>query len=77
MTYLTGHFINEEGLESIKGHKYVSGGYSTIDNIMNKWWEFIVSCVPMWVAPNILTLLGLMCNLVAYAVMASYDTSLG
>lgn len=76
MTYLTGKFITESGLQAIKDHKYKSGGYSFVDNLMNKYWEWSVSLVPMTVAPNTLTLIGLLFNLVFYGIMAFYDTSM-
>ena len=40
-------FITQEGLENLKKYKYVSGGYSKVDNIMNHWWEFCIKLMPM------------------------------
>jgi hypothetical protein len=39
-------FITKEGLEELKRYKYVSGGYSFFDKIMNHWWEFFVKLIP-------------------------------
>ena len=40
-------FITEEGLQNLKNYKYVSGGYSELDKIMNHYWEFVVTFIPM------------------------------
>ena len=40
-------YITEEGLENLKNYKYVSGGYSEVDKIMNPYWEFVVKLIPL------------------------------
>jgi len=40
-------YIPKEGLENLKNYKYVSGGYSTVDNLMNPFWESIVRIYPL------------------------------
>jgi len=40
-------FITREGMENLKKYKYVSGGYSKVDMIMNHYWEFCIKLVPM------------------------------
>lgn len=41
-------YITKEGLNNLKNYKYVSGGYSFVDNIMNKyWWENVITVMPM------------------------------
>lgn len=40
-------YITEEGLKNLKAYKYVSGGYSFMDNIFNHWWEFFVKLIPL------------------------------
>jgi len=34
-------------MENLKKYKYVSGGYSKVDMIMNHYWEFCIKLVPM------------------------------
>lgn len=54
------NFVSEEGAENLKQYKY-----NGIDNslcarlFLNSYWEWVVSKVPTWVAPNVLTLSGL------------------
>ena len=54
-------------------YKYVTTGYSALDNLMNPYWTWVVELVPMTVAPNTLTLVGLIINASAYAIMFYYD----
>lgn len=39
-------YITESGLKALKEYKYVSGGYSVMDKVMNHWWEFFVKLIP-------------------------------
>lgn len=34
-------------LDGLKRYKYVSGGYSPLDNVMNPYWEAVVKLLPM------------------------------
>ena len=74
--YLTGKFITKEGLQHIKEHKYKSGGYSILDNLMNPFWEFVVKLMPKTLAPNSITLLGVVINLSMYFCMWYHDGTL-
>jgi len=47
MNIVKGQFINEHGIDCLKNYKYKSGSYTFMDNAMQPWWEFFVSCVPM------------------------------
>jgi hypothetical protein len=40
-------FITKDGLDNLKKYKYISGGYSPIDKIMNHWWEYVATWIPM------------------------------
>ncbi|CAI2368997.1 unnamed protein product [Moneuplotes crassus] len=74
--YVTGKFITEDGLKNIKNHKYKSGGYSMLDNVMNPFWELVVKLMPMTLAPNMITLLGVIINFALYFAMFYFDRSL-
>ncbi len=40
---------------------------------MNPFWEWCVSLVPTWVAPNLITFIGWLCVILSYANMLVYD----
>ena len=69
-------FITKQGLQNLKLYKYVSGGYSIMDKVMNPWWEFFLSWfIPMWMAPNLITLVGLVINILGTVQFLIYDTT--
>ncbi len=84
-------FITEEGLKRLDEYKYVSGGYSWLDNKMNPFWVFFVdNLVPdvnyqfffysylflKWMAPNLMTTLGFFFMSLSYFIMLFFDCSL-
>eukprot|EP00164_Ancoracysta_twista_P001454 GFYU01001894.1.p1 GENE.GFYU01001894.1~~GFYU01001894.1.p1 ORF type:complete len:399 (-),score=101.14 GFYU01001894.1:39-1133(-) len=69
-------FISAQGLEAIANHKYVSGGYSWLDNKFNPFWVACVELLPMWLAPNLVTLIGLLCVISSYAVIMVHAPTL-
>ena len=69
-------YITDEGLKSIKDHKYKPGAYSNLDNLLNPFWIAVSHKIPKWMAPNTVTLLGLIVLLLSYLWMAVYDMSL-
>lgn len=60
-----GSFISDAGLRNIKEYKYKSGGNTFLDSIMNPFWEFFACQIPENISPNLLTLLGFLCSLIA------------
>lgn len=66
-------FITKEGLRELKRYKYKSGQYTWLDNKMNPYWEWVVSFVPMTVAPNLITFIGWILVIFSYALMLCYD----
>lgn len=68
--------IPPDSLERLKRHKYQSLGYTWLDtNVMNYFWEGCVKVIPLWMAPNLLTLIGFISILSAYVLMTFYDTT--
>ena len=63
-----GLFIPENSLRNLKLYKYSSEDHSLLSKyVLKKWWNSFVLLVPSWMAPNVVTLLGLVfiiCNLI-------------
>lgn len=59
--------LSKKGLDTIANHKYVGGKYTPLDNLLNPFWYFMTERIPLWVAPNLITIIGLQCNLSAFA----------
>ncbi|RCK65337.1 Choline/ethanolaminephosphotransferase 1 [Candida viswanathii] len=55
-----GLFVPTNKLHNLKLYKYSSEDHSIISKyILKKWWSWFVQIFPLWMAPNVVTLLGL------------------
>lgn len=70
-------YIGPAALEKIRNYRYASGMYSPVDTyVLNPFWNWAVTLVPLWVAPNALTLAALWCCLSAYALVVAHCPTL-
>ena len=65
--------LTEAGVEAIANHKYKSGKYTFLDNFLQPFWNFLTDLLPMWLAPNMVTLIGAMHCGVSYFVSWYYS----
>lgn len=68
--------IPETGLEELRKNKYVPGVYSALDLKMNPFWEWLTLSLPLWMAPNLVTLIGFLGLASQVLVFALNDPSL-
>lgn len=72
--------LTDAGVETIANHKYKSGKYTFLDNLLNPVWTTLTELLPMWLAPNMVTFLGAMHCALAYSVTwyhsPNFDTPL-
>ncbi|ESP05564.1 hypothetical protein LOTGIDRAFT_152421 [Lottia gigantea] len=67
-------YLSKEVLRGFDQYKYSSVDTSPVSNyITHPFWNWAVKFVPLWVAPNVLTLTGFILLLVNFAVMTYYD----
>jgi len=51
--------LTEAGLKALDEYKYKSGTCTILDNFLNQyWWTPCANLIPIWMAPNLVTLLG-------------------
>lgn len=55
--------LNEQEIQHLREHKYKSEGTTLLDPPMQKFWKWLVEFCPLWVAPNLLTIVGLALNI--------------
>ncbi|CAF4966675.1 unnamed protein product, partial [Rotaria socialis] len=55
--------LTEQQLKRLKEHKYASEGTTLLDPFMQIFWKWLVEFCPLWVAPNLLTVVGLAINI--------------
>lgn len=74
---LKGQYISQTGLANLANYGYHGEDRSFFGNLVLKhWWNWSVEQVPLWFAPNLLTLLGLICNIIAYGLVIVYSPTL-
>lgn len=57
------NLINEQQITRLKEHRYASEGTTLFDPYMQKFWKWLVEFCPLWIAPNLLTITGLIVNI--------------
>lgn len=78
-SYIKNNFIVNNGvldlgqLERIKQHKYSHINNSLIEPHLEKWWQYVLHKYPMWLAPNLITVTGLLVNIAASLLLFIYS----
>jgi len=61
--------LSDVQLKKLAEHKYSSSCQSLLDPIMQKYWQWFVNFVPLWVAPNLITIVGLAVNIITSIIL--------
>lgn len=69
-------YLSERALQGLKQYKYKPGGYTWLDDVHNPYWNSFTELLPLWLAPNLITLLGLLSLVIAYYLNAVYVPTL-
>jgi len=67
-----GPILSDRELKKLKEHKYSACCTTMLDPMMQKYWNWFVTLCPMWVAPNLITMVGLAINLATSALLVWY-----
>eukprot|EP00730_Choanoeca_flexa_P016720 TRINITY_DN7963_c0_g1_i3.p1 TRINITY_DN7963_c0_g1~~TRINITY_DN7963_c0_g1_i3.p1 ORF type:complete len:383 (+),score=73.01 TRINITY_DN7963_c0_g1_i3:65-1213(+) len=65
-----------EQLHRLSEHKYASEGRSIIDRQLQGFWNFVVELMPRWLAPNLITWVGLCVNILCNLVLIYHNPSM-
>lgn len=68
-------YLDDNNLQYLKSYKYIGGGYGIGANACNWYWEIMVKWLPLWMAPNMVTLIGITAMFVALFQYLPYDAS--
>uniref|UniRef100_UPI00398EEE39 choline/ethanolaminephosphotransferase 1-like isoform X1 n=1 Tax=Pristiophorus japonicus TaxID=55135 RepID=UPI00398EEE39 len=64
--------LSRQQLKRLEEHRYRSAGASLLEPLMQLWWEWLVRRLPLWVAPNVITITGLALNVCTTLVLMAY-----
>lgn len=67
-----GEVLSVNQLERLANHKYSASGVSALEPILQPYWRWLVEQIPLWWAPNALTLAGLVINGLTTAILMIY-----
>lgn len=70
---LFGPVLNTTDLRRLNEHRYRCINSSTLEPILQPWWNWIVQCLPLWLAPNLITITGLVVNIATSLVLVYYN----
>ncbi|VDK42988.1 unnamed protein product [Anisakis simplex] len=60
-------------MERLGNHKYSAVDVSWLDELcMKRFWDYLVTFYPLWLAPNLITLIGLIVNLITVLILSSF-----
>lgn len=63
-------FLSSTDLNHLKSYHYASSHSGYLDRILlNPFWNYIVEFIPLWVAPNLLTLVSFLFAVASYAML--------
>lgn len=61
--------LNNKQLKRLGAHKYSCETNSLLDMYFQPWWNYLTKLLPLWLAPNVITLAGLIVNIVTSVVL--------
>ncbi|XP_045492734.1 cholinephosphotransferase 1 isoform X2 [Colias croceus] len=73
MQFYKDRILNAAQLKRLSEHKYSCTSASILDAWLQPWWCWLVSKTPLWLAPNLITILGLIINIVTTLILVWYS----
>ncbi|TUH38757.1 Choline/ethanolaminephosphotransferase 1 [Bagarius yarrelli] len=64
--------LTRHQLKRLEEHRYSSAGRSLLEPAMQCYWEWLVSRMPPWIAPNLITIIGLATNAFTTLILIYY-----
>ena len=65
--------LSDTQLRGLKNHVYKAVGISITEHVYQPFWRWLVTQVPLWVAPNLLTFAGLLLNVATCLSVVAFD----
>lgn len=63
--------LSADQLRRLSEHKYSVTNISLLDPYIQPWWIWLVNKTPLWMAPNLITIIGLAVNVVTALILIS------
>ncbi|XP_032596772.1 cholinephosphotransferase 1 isoform X2 [Drosophila grimshawi] len=73
LAYKERHILSPQQLRKLTEHKYSCFSASLLDPLLQPWWNWLVAQTPLWLAPNLITIVGLILNIVTTLILICYS----
>ncbi|XP_037944990.1 cholinephosphotransferase 1 isoform X4 [Teleopsis dalmanni] len=73
MAILYKDILSNKQLHKLSEHKYSCTSASLMDPWLQPWWNWLVSKTPLWLAPNLITIVGLIINIITTLILIYYS----
>ncbi|XP_030745692.1 cholinephosphotransferase 1 isoform X1 [Sitophilus oryzae] len=73
MKFFKSRILSESQLKRLKEHKYACQSVSICDQILQPYWSWLVLRIPLWFAPNLLTIMGLVVNIFTALLLVAFS----
>ncbi|XP_034476561.1 cholinephosphotransferase 1 isoform X2 [Drosophila innubila] len=73
LAYKECHILSPQQLRKLSEHKYSCFSASLLDPLLQPWWNWLVAQTPLWLAPNLITIVGLILNIVTTLILICYS----
>ena len=61
--------LTKSQLRNLDQHKYTASGVTLLDPVLQPFWNWLVLQMPLYVAPNLITLVGLAINVLTSTIL--------
>lgn len=65
--------LSDGQIKKLKEHKYSCLNESLFDPYLQPYWNWLVGQIPVWLAPNLITIIGLALNIVTSLILVYYS----
>jgi hypothetical protein len=65
--------LSNSQLKNLHAHTYSSSGNTLLDPIFQPYWKWLVLQMPIYLAPNLITIIGLIINVVTSTILILYS----
>ncbi|CAH1173445.1 unnamed protein product [Phaedon cochleariae] len=65
--------LSESQLKKLGEHQYSCQSVSILDTLLQPYWSWLVLKLPIWLAPNLITILGLLINIFTALILVWYS----
>ncbi|XP_062132973.1 cholinephosphotransferase 1 isoform X4 [Drosophila sulfurigaster albostrigata] len=73
LAYKQSYILSPQQLRKLSEHKYSCFSASLLDPLLQPWWNWLVAQTPLWLAPNLITIVGLILNIVTTLILICYS----